>query len=170
MSVSISIYFFQIAVRGSQCYFSTFHPKHFLYLGSGCELEFTDLLFDTLRRDRKILVDSKHSGRSCKISKSHKSRKATAVAVSKPLSLSWPSCSPYRYLWPQRGCVLASPVGHLGFCSANWLQGREDVSGRIGRLNQRDQSPTPCPPCHLRVPGLAMGGAACLSVSRACRT
>lgn len=33
---------------------------------------------------------------------------------------------PYRYLRPQRGCALASPEGHLGFCSSERLQELED--------------------------------------------
>ncbi|KAL2079604.1 hypothetical protein ACEWY4_025348 [Coilia grayii] len=100
----------QVPVRCSQHYISQFQPQHSLCLGPGRELavlECSDLLFDAPM---------------CR----------TAVRPKRPQHRS-ERRQPYRYLWPKRGCALASPEGHLGFCSSDRLQEWEDWAARPER-------------------------------------
>ncbi|KAG5260904.1 hypothetical protein AALO_G00297820 [Alosa alosa] len=128
----------QSLCRGSHLYINRFQPQHSLHLGAGRELavlECTDLLFDAMFSDRKALAQAEkqpHRAReppkarkTRKLRKTRKMRKAP-TAVSEPSSSSEPGLRPYRYLCPQRGCTVASPEGHLGFCSASRLQDWED--------------------------------------------
>ncbi|XP_031441158.1 uncharacterized protein LOC105907132 isoform X3 [Clupea harengus] len=106
----------QVPVRCSQHYISQFKPQHSLSLGPGHQLavlECSDLLFDALFRDRQRVARGTIPPRR-------------AVASKTPLH----SPQPYRHLWPQRGCALASPEGHLGFCSSSRLQEWEDWAAK----------------------------------------
>ncbi|XP_062371835.1 uncharacterized protein LOC134059447 isoform X3 [Sardina pilchardus] len=140
----------QVPVRGSHHYISRFQPQHSLHLGAGQELavlECTDLLFDAMSRDRKALAQAEKqpsepreplkgrgSRKTSKLRRADKADRAdragkagkAPAAVSKRSSSSKPCHRPYRYLCPQRGCVVASPEGHLGFCSATRLEDWED--------------------------------------------
>ncbi|XP_066578234.1 uncharacterized protein LOC136768083 [Amia ocellicauda] len=108
----------QIPVKCSQRYINYFQPKHFLVLGGGRRLtvlECADLLFDVPSRERQRGGGGAGAG-----SGSGSEGGGAGPSPSR-------SPQPYRALSPRRGCVLASPGGHLGFASAVRLQDWEEL-------------------------------------------